>query len=121
MHRLTWIKRGCGGASRLARGDEEFPVAVAALDGRRRKSENPPTRLHEERGDVVAGVTVQRFITDNAPLPKASRPTSNCGLISAIRSVPGFARASAGGSATFNEMKLRSLTMSAQSVGQSSP
>ena len=44
------------------------------------------------------------------PLPMASRPASNCGLTRKTPHAPGAASASAGGSASFSEMKLTSQT-----------
>src|SRR5690606_10436306 len=44
------------------------------------------------------------------PLPMASRPASNCGFTSSTQRAPGAASASAGGSASFSEMKLTSET-----------
>ena len=75
-----------------------LPAACSSLEPRRRYLSRSACR-----GATSGSRTMP-------PLPSAFRPTSNCGLTRKTPQAPGSARPSAGGSASFSEMKLRSAT-----------
>ena len=63
--------------------EEEFTIAVAALDGRRTNTVDAPAELRHRLRDARANVLVPGCVAHDALLHDAASP-SNCGLISAI-------------------------------------